>query len=81
MRFIGIWYDMNREIKRDYVDASDVNEASDKLHALYAGRREPGPCLSVVSESWNSQDYGGRDARKSRQTQRGFSTEVNKRWN
>lgn len=51
MRFIGIWYNMKSEIKRDYVTANNAEEASNKIYALYAGRKQPGPCLSVVPES------------------------------
>lgn len=46
--FIGIWFDMISEVKRDRVRAKDANDASAKIHALYAGRAEPAPCLSVI---------------------------------
>ena len=51
MRFVGIWYDETSEIKRDTVDAANVNEASKKLYALYAGRKTPGRCLAITPES------------------------------
>ena len=46
--FIGIWYNPSREVKRDRVKAKDANEASCKIHALYAGKKEPAPCLTVI---------------------------------
>lgn len=49
MVFIGIWYDMNSEVKRDRVIADDVNEASNLLYAKYT--TPPAPCLSVVPEN------------------------------
>lgn len=47
MRFICSWYDMDREIKQDIVEASDTNEASAKVHQLYLTGQEPAPCLAI----------------------------------
>lgn len=57
MKFVGIWFDMDREVKRDVVNASDSNEASDKIHLLYRNGNFPAPCLTVTPlrgyESWD----------------------------
>ena len=47
MRFCCIWYYMDHEITRDYVDAKDTEEASVKVHLKYNGA-DPGPCLSIT---------------------------------
>lgn len=65
MRFIGIWFDKDREVKRDTVTAKTSDEASAKLHALYAGRKTPAPCLTVIPANGTYGDYtcttsGGR---------------------
>lgn len=49
MRFIGIWFDLDREVKRDYVDAKDSTEASEKINALY-GQNPPAPCLTIIAQ-------------------------------
>lgn len=68
MRFIGIWYNLDREVARDYVEASNANEASAKLHQLYENERdEPAPCLAVMpqdgyshaADTYDSQVRGG----------------------
>lgn len=46
LKFVGIWYNMDTEVKRDVVFARDANEASDKIHAMY--KRHPAPCLTIV---------------------------------
>lgn len=48
MRFVGIWFNMDRETKRDYVTAKDSTEASNKIHALYPSGRYPGKALTVT---------------------------------
>lgn len=48
MRFIGIWFNMDREVKRDYVTAKDANEASMLIHAMYPNQRYPGKALTVI---------------------------------
>lgn len=48
MRFVGIWYDLDREVKRDEVEASSANEASLKIHRLYDNAIEPAPALAIV---------------------------------
>lgn len=58
MRFVGIWYNMRGEVKRDYVTANDSSTASDLIHALYRDSREPANCLSVVPADQSS--YGSR---------------------
>lgn len=58
MKFIGIWFNMDQEIKRDVVEADNANQASEKLHSLYVGRREPGPALAVVPHEGSSK-HGG----------------------
>lgn len=64
MRFIGIWYNLDEEVKRDYVDASNATEASGKLHALYSGTNaEPAPCLAVVPQDGYSHAVDGYDTR------------------
>lgn len=52
MRFIGIWYNMDKEVKRDIVEASNANEASAKLHQLYGNddKKEPAPCLAIAPQ-------------------------------
>ena len=58
IRFVGIWYDMTKEIKRDYVNAVDANDASNKFYAMYPPNATPGPCLSVAPASGS---YGHGD--------------------
>lgn len=54
MRFIGIWFNMDREVKRDFVDAKDSADASEKINALYFGKEPPAPCLTVIPENPSS---------------------------
>lgn len=58
MRFMGIWFNMDTEVKRDYVDASNADEASRKIHMLYAGKGEPAEALAVVPAD-GSKKHGG----------------------
>ena len=51
MRFMGIWFNMDSEVKRDYVDASNADEASRKIHMLYAGKGEPAEALAVLTDA------------------------------
>lgn len=51
MTFIGIWFNTSTEVKRDRVEAKDAEDASNKLHAMYAGRQEPARCLTVTPAS------------------------------
>ena len=51
MRFVGIWFDMDREVKRDYVTAKDSDTASAMIHALYPNQKYPAPALTVVLAS------------------------------
>ena len=48
MRFVGIWFDLDQEVKRDYVDAKDSSDASEKINSLYAGKEPPAPCLTIL---------------------------------
>ena len=48
MRFMGIWFNLDAEVKTDYVDANNADEASAKIHAFYAGKEEPAGALAVV---------------------------------
>lgn len=47
MKYIGIWYDMQEEKKRDTVEADSVDDATKKLHLMYQGN-DPAPMLSVI---------------------------------
>ena len=47
MRFICSWYDMDREIKQDIVEAKDTDEASAKVHMLYPAGQQPAPGLAI----------------------------------
>lgn len=51
IRFEGIWFNADSEVKRDVVMARDSNEASAKIHALYPNGNYPGEALTVVSAS------------------------------
>lgn len=51
MKFIGIWYDLEQEVKREEVVAKDANEASAKLHERYPINQWPAPYLSIVPAS------------------------------
>lgn len=48
MKFKGIWFNLDKEVKVDVVDAANSTEASNKIHKLYAGTSEPAPCLTIV---------------------------------
>lgn len=48
MKFEGIWFNLDREICRDEVEARDANEASSLIHSKYYGREEPGEALAIV---------------------------------
>lgn len=47
IRFVGIWFNMDREVKRDYVNAKSADEASNMIHAMYYGKKEPATALTV----------------------------------
>ena len=51
MKFIGIWYDMDQEIKREEVIAKTADEASAKIHTRYPINQYPAPFLSIVPAS------------------------------
>ena len=51
MRFVGIWFNMDREIKRDYCNAKDSTEASRLIHAMYPDGKYPGAALTVIPAS------------------------------
>ena len=51
MRFCGIWFNMDREVKRDYCNAKDSTEASAIIHAMYPDQNYPGAALTVVPAS------------------------------
>lgn len=51
MKFIGIWYDMDQEVKREEVFAKNADDASAKLHQRYPINQYPAPFLSVVPAS------------------------------
>lgn len=62
MRFIGIWYNLDREVKRDYVEAANANEASAKLHKLYSSmENEPAQCLTIIPQDGYSSAPDGFD--------------------
>ena len=48
MLFEGIWFDMDREIQRDEVEAANAEEASVKLHRKYENGFEPAEALAIV---------------------------------
>lgn len=59
MEFLCIWYNMDQEVKRDVVEASSSEEASNKVHLKYGGRT-PAPCLSIMAlNSHHGGDVGG----------------------
>ena len=58
MRFVGIWYNATRELKRDYVNAANAEDASAKLYAMYPDGKTPGPCLTVAPASGSYGDGG-----------------------
>ena len=51
MKFIGIWYNMDEEVKREEVFAKNADEASTKLHQRYPINQWPAPLLSVIPAS------------------------------
>lgn len=51
MKFIGIWYNMDEEVKREEVFAKNADEASAKLHQRYLINQWPAPLLSVIPAS------------------------------
>lgn len=48
MKFKCIWYNLDTEVKVDYVDAKTSTEASAVVHRLYPAGEYPAPCLSIV---------------------------------
>lgn len=50
MKFIGIWFNMDQEVKRDIVDARDSSEASEKINSMY-GANPPASCLTIIPEN------------------------------
>ena len=58
MRFVGIWYNMHGEVKRDYVSANDSSVASELIHEIYRQSKEPADCLTVIPADQSS--YGSR---------------------
>lgn len=51
MRFVGIWFNLDKEVTRDYVTAKDSDEASRMIHALYADGKEPAQALTITPAS------------------------------
>ena len=49
-KFIGIWYDLTIERKREEIMAVDEDDARDKLHIKYnsIGEKEPAELLNVI---------------------------------
>lgn len=58
MKFVGIWFNMDQEVKRDVVDAENANQAGEKLHRMYSGREEPGMALAVVPHEGSVKNNG-----------------------
>lgn len=56
MKFVGIWFNVDEEVKRDYVDAKDSNEASAKINKLYDGKEPPAPCLTILVQDRSKND-------------------------
>jgi len=48
-RFVCIWYDMNKEVCREVINASSKSEAERIAHMNHS--EDPAPLLTVVKES------------------------------
>lgn len=57
MEFTCIWYDMEKEIKREVVDARDSEEASAIVNSKYNGH-PPAPCLSITANKGSNDVCG-----------------------
>lgn len=63
MRFLAIWYNLQNEVKRDIIEASDANEASELAYSKYAGTQEPAEALVITPMDQNDTSPGNHYAR------------------